>query len=113
VARIFIILLIALLPLRGWAVDRMNIHMASGEPVASMPADCPLMIHLASADADSEQAVDSSHSTCQSCQLCMALTSQAPLDLIAFFGEPFRAACAQADSFSSAAVTRATKPPIL
>ena len=52
-SRLVLILLIALLPLRGWSVDRMYVGMAinksashsmdTGASQGSMPEDCPMM----------------------------------------------------------------------
>ncbi len=70
--RLFIMLLIALLPLRGWAGDLMSVQMATSSlsPVAAsaMPIDCPM---LANADPSSE--APSGTNGCTSCDLCLPM----------------------------------------
>lgn len=70
--RLFIMLLIALLPLRGWAGDLMSVQMATSSlsPVAAsaMPVDCPM---LAKADPSSE--APSGTNGCTSCDLCVPM----------------------------------------
>lgn len=70
--RLFIILMIALLPLRGWAGDLMSVRMATSSlsPVAAsaMPVDCPM---LAKADPSSEAPLGTDG--CTSCDLCVPM----------------------------------------
>lgn len=112
---VLLCLLIALLPLRGWAVQDMGVRMAATPAAAAladadasaMPADCP-MFQGAPADADGTLA----HATCASCQLCMALAgvrTQRPTLAAPRPGDPPRAG---PSLFASAERTRLDKPPI-
>lgn len=75
VRRLFIILMIALLPLRGWAGEFMSAQMAAGtaasQAVDAMPADCPMH---AQADASKASHSSSGMEGCMSCGLCIPMT---------------------------------------
>lgn len=106
------ILLIVLLPLRGWAVEQMAHDMAAG----AMPADCPMvqMAQAAPADMGSEYdgATTPTDRTCQSCQLCMALAA-AEMPIIQAVGHaPPTVVVHRADRFVSADISPVSKPPI-
>ncbi|RFO96723.1 hypothetical protein DIC66_11960 [Rhodoferax lacus] len=131
-ARWFILFLIALLPLRGWSVERMALDM-QGMPVAAqsqdlelgMSAECALHMQAgmqmdASADAaqaavhgtDHKSSHKSEHKGCQSCQLCMpllALDGAVPLHLAS---PPQQLPRAHSSRFVSADSARNAKPPI-
>ena len=125
-ARLIVIFLIALLPLRGWSATGMAVQMALMESAAvassaesntsAMPADCPMQMATSSAG-DPSQSTDKSmdgkgHQGCQTCQLCMGL---AILDsLSAKLSEPvsFRPGRARADHYFSAELFEDSKPPI-
>jgi hypothetical protein len=83
--RLFILIMVALLPLRGWAGDLMSVQMVMGAVaphVASvMPADCPMRAQVA-ADASSPSGMDG----CVCCDLCipMAGLTWARLKVVAF-----------------------------
>lgn len=82
--RLLVILLVMLIPLRGWSAERMVIQMAYSQTVAQvadelismdgMPADCPM---LAQAESKSEKSTSPAKGFvgCQTCQLCMTLAS--------------------------------------
>lgn len=114
VSRLCILVLIALLPLRAWSVESMAVHMAakevavaSGQPAAAMPADCPMHMTAAgdSSDAQAERG-------CQSCQLCMSLSPATTPVLKAPSLRPRTAASPHADRYASAELARLVKPPI-
>jgi hypothetical protein len=98
--RWFLILMLVLLPARGWSAQLMGIEMGtmqmthaqmsaahhasmseSSDAMADlmgmtdMPADCPM--HMAAsahdAKANTNTSADQQHPTCQACQLCMPL----------------------------------------
>lgn len=110
--RFLVILLVMLLPLRGWSVERMEVQMAHSQVVAQssdsypltadMPMDCPMMDESAKG-----------FTGCQSCQLCMALTGlnewavQLPMQPACSPSVPLRVA------FVSADPKRLPKTPIL
>jgi DUF2946 family protein len=116
--RWFILLMIVLLPVRGWAGDFMGLQMAmaQGSPVAqSMPADCPMhasaetAVHHGNAGTPDH---DEQGSKCSSCQLCTpaARLPDAPLLL----GDvPARGILPGTRSeFISASLAPAVEPPI-
>ncbi|MES2581632.1 MAG: hypothetical protein V4627_02855 [Pseudomonadota bacterium] len=107
-----ILLLIVLLPLRGWAVERMADDMAAGV----MPADCPMlqMVQVAPADTGTSDGKETSPAerTCQSCQLCMSLVAQEMSTLQADQPAPHALAVHSAYGFTSADLPRSIKPPI-
>lgn len=125
-SRFFIILLIALLPLRGWSVERMAVHMAASASAAqAMPSDCPMMIQTgaSASDAGAKHLGDSSDKgdygkspgnslSCQSCQLCMSLATPDTPAIQPLAGGPRATTAARAERFASADLPRATKPPI-
>jgi len=81
--RLFVIFLILLLPMRGWAAEGMAIQMVgaateSSAPVGmgSVPAavldDCPMMAKVADGR-DAKQDGSQAGCGCQSCHLCMPI----------------------------------------
>jgi hypothetical protein len=117
VTRLLIIFMILLLPLRGWAGDRMSIQMAasSSETVATgeMPADCPMLAMAGGAKADTDSTkAPSGDGCCASCGLCTPLAEWADITLsIATFAAHAQPLAGGID-FVSAPPTPALKPPI-
>lgn len=120
--RLLVILLIALLPLRGWSAERMATQMllsqaamqVAGEQIelAGMPADCPMLTQPGSGT-DKSPAPAKSHVGCQTCQLCMALAAlSSPLPPLLSYQRQLHPAHA-GDRFVSADLSRQVKPPIL
>ena len=92
---LLIALMIALLPLRGWAGDAMAVDMAAQQMLVAqtsaantaamttasgMPADCPMhlqAVNAKAADDNSDQAgtLETHCHSCDTCQLCLALSS--------------------------------------
>jgi hypothetical protein len=117
VSRLFVIFMIVLLPLRGWAGDLMSLQMAmSGAApgaASAMPADCPMH---SQADASSNGADDApmpaGMQNCSSCELCipMAELAEARLDLLTFAAHA-KPLMGRVD-FISAAAAPTLKPPI-
>ena len=120
--RLLVILLVMLIPLRGWSAERMVIQMAYSQTVAEvadaqismdgMPADCPM---LAQAESKSEKPANPAKGFvgCQTCQLCMTLASLSfpQTQLSAHLTEVLPEAAIS--SFSSADLAPRVKPPIL
>jgi hypothetical protein len=121
--RFFLVLLIVLVPLRVWAAEGMTVKMAgmqlsaaamaAGEQVKAMPLDCPMMAKAGGMQDDQQSDNPSqSRTSCQSCQLCMALAAPQTLNLAApemiksglHIWHPF--------SYTSADIARDVKPPI-
>lgn len=115
--RWLVIFMILLLPLRGWAGDRMNIQMAassSESPVVSeMSADCPMLAVANGPQADADNTKPSSEvGCCTTCGLCTPLAEWADITLsIATFAAHAQPLTAGID-FISASPMPALKPPI-
>ena len=119
--RFLVILLVVLIPLRGWSAERMVIQMAYSQTVAEvadeqismdgMPADCPM---LAQAESKSEKSTSPAKgfAGCQTCQLCMTLASSSlpQIQLSAHLTELHPEAASA--RFISANVAPQVKPPI-
>jgi hypothetical protein len=117
VTRLLIIFMVLLLPLRGWAGDRMSIQMAASSSetraVSEMPAGCPMLAMAGGAKADAESTQSpSGDGCCASCGLCTPLAEWADITLsIPTFAAHARPLAAGID-FISAPPTPALKPPI-
>lgn len=125
VTRLLLLLLIALLPLRGWAADRMALHVEAvpaavqaqqlDAPHAAMDPDCPVHLqHAHSAShgpaAPAQQGAD--HKSCQSCQLCMAMAVPDMAQALALQSAPRLLPRMHTARFASVDLARHTKPPI-
>jgi len=129
---LLLVLLIAVLPVRGWAADVMTVAMAaqelnaikivassahstratdqfSTEIQANMPADCPM---LASSKATGNNTASPLCKGCTTCQLCMALVTGYPMMLIGAVPLPQATQGMASISFSSAERAPGFKPPI-
>lgn len=121
-SRRLVIILLMLIPLRGWSAERMAFQMAYSQSVAAvageqvsmsdMPADCPMFAQAESKTEEPSSAAKGS-AGCQKCQLCMTLASSS-------FPQTQFAACSveiqpqlPTARFISANVTPQIKPPIL
>jgi hypothetical protein len=112
--RLFLLLMIVLLPLRGWAGDLMGVQMAIGglasHSVGAMPADCPMRsMHASGHDTSPAPAGTEG---CTSCDLCLPMAQCASLrfDLVAFAA--LAAPPMGGVAFFSASAALAFKPPI-
>ncbi len=118
--RFFILLLIALLPLRGMALDRMVFQMQSPESAASLAhangfdEDCALHMQAAGATQGANDSVQSDTQTtsCQSCQLCMPVAALATPTLAAINPNHQTVPQPRTTAFASAETARLAKPPI-
>jgi hypothetical protein len=118
--RFLLILLVLLVPLRGWSAERMAVQMAHqsqmgvevGIEQVSMPADCSMMAQPSS-QTEGSSIPSKSHAGCQTCQLCMSVTNQnfSGPNILAFELQAPRVP--DKASFISADLLRHTKPPIL
>ncbi|MBA3592221.1 MAG: hypothetical protein H0W47_00270 [Polaromonas sp.] len=114
-------LMIALLPVRGWVGNAMAVDMAAQQSLAAtpasaeavsdtsiMPPDCPMH-----AQADAEEAAAGAHcSSCNTCQLCLALASFAWDPPASATTVPHAGPAASVQHFSSAERISSLKPPI-
>jgi hypothetical protein len=118
-ARLFILFLIALLPLRGWTAERMVFAMHT-TPVAvlsqgehtDMPDDCALHMDTGSADHASADGHGTDHKGCESCQLCMPLVALDAVMVLAAAAMPEAVPAPHSSNFVSADAARDVKPPI-
>ena len=110
--RVFLILMIALLPVRGWATDMMGVVMAAqelsgAETAFSMSADCPM-----GATQTPDDGASDTHQGCATCQLCMALfTANTPV-IVNIVSLPQAPQGRASISFTSAERAPGFKPPI-
>ena len=122
--KLLMVIMIALLPLRGWAGNVMAVDMAgkqvaaaqiaavSGAEISSsaaMPADCPMLTQAAGTDDPVEAGA---HCSCDTCDLCLALASVKDTNLAAATFTPHTAPQAASAGFSSADRAHGLKPPI-
>ena len=121
---LFVILMIALLPLRGWAGHVMAVDMAGQQIAAAqkasqehaqngsnaaMPADCPMLVK---AGADGDSTPSSTNCSCDTCELCLALVSSKDTGLLEATFTPHTPPQAASAGFSSAHHAADLKPPI-
>jgi len=119
--RFTLILLIALLPLRGLTADRMFLNMAFDESASqsmemstsqgSMPEDCPMMAksNLDNSELDGEGKAESRHQVCQLCMF-LAATDDSAIKHLHLFPQPYETL--PTERFASAELLPLTKPPI-
>ena len=125
VARLFILFLIALLPLRGWTAERMvfamdtsPVSVSSHGMKSAMSEECALHmgmelgIDLGSAHHEATTGHGTDHKSCQSCQLCMPLVAlDAPI-VLATAALSDAVPVPRINNFVSADPARDVKPPI-
>ena len=117
--RLFIILMIALLPLRSWAGDAMTLQMAVGQLTSSaqattqMVADCHGQnAELSNAGSANDSAADGRCDTCGTCELChsVALADFSFSELPSLSAPSFLSS--DSTGFASAPRALNLKPPI-
>lgn len=130
----FFALMIVLLPVRGWMGNAMAVDMAAqaavqadkalsqglakktqGSTAASMPADCPMSAQPANPASVSVDlsAPDTVHcNACDTCELCLALTTIRVFQLSLPPAQTCDATTAVRAGFASADRTVGLKPPI-
>ncbi|RZI86746.1 MAG: hypothetical protein EOP38_00145 [Rubrivivax sp.] len=116
--RLLILMMIVLLPLRGWAGDLMSVHMVTGglssKAAAAMPPGCPM--HAQTGQSHTAQDADGQDhgemKNCASCDLCipMAELAQARFDGTTF-AKHVQPQTSGPD-LVSASLTPTVKPPI-
>ncbi len=122
-ARLFILFLIVLLPLRGWTAERMVFGMDAGAPLAAlsqsvdtgMSEECALHMQVAqtaSGHHSSGEAQAPAHKGCQSCQLCMPLAGLHSPVVLALAAIPQTLPLMRSNRFVSADPAQGVKPPI-
>ena len=137
--RWFLILMLVLLPVRGWSAQLMGIEMGAAQmatvqvgtahhastpnsadamaDMSDMPADCPMHKAAFTQDAidnDSTRSnADQPYPTCQACQLCMPLAVLGHEDLTLGHQRCPTPLPQAGIRFVSAELALAVKPPIL
>lgn len=114
--RLFFLLLIVLLPLRGWAGDLMGVQMAASDlasqTVRAMPADCPMKSMHASASVDDASQAPAGTEGCSSCDLCLPMAEPARLHFGVVAFATHAVPLLGGVDFFSASQALAFKPPI-
>jgi hypothetical protein len=119
VKRLCLIVLILLLPLRGWTADAMAVAMgmhglaaASAQAALSdMPADCPMLSIAGQAAADGS--VSGTGKTCNTCQLCMGVAAPFAVAVEPTMSDAASAPAHRPAAFISADLALSAKPPAL
>ena len=117
--RLFIIFLIVLLPLRGWAGDLMSVHMETSglAPGASsvMAPDCSMRSAPAAANSASDAddpALSSGMESCTSCDLCLPIAELPDAGRTTLGFAAHAKPLTSGIDFASAPLAPAMKPPI-
>lgn len=115
----FLILLIALTPLRGWANDMMATRMASQLPTVAQAADAQAHSHcddMAAAQdpvTPTPAALQSLHcDSCALCQMCFAAALPVTVPLAPQAAARHTPPAMQEEPFRSVALSLGHKPPI-
>lgn len=141
--RLVFILMIALLPLRGWMGEAMATEMAtmhliatqvintpananldtkkgvsssfSGMSASAMPADCEMHANATSDSSNASNAADASAAgqTCTNCQSCHAAGLVCTVHIISAITTHTPAPAAHVSLYASAKLALSQKPPIL
>lgn len=123
----WIVMMVVLLPLRGWAGQLMSVDMAMQQvaqavtsadgshlmTLAFMPDDCPM--HAMASETTSNAPADASGppcSGCDTCELCLTIASFTPSQFHATAFSPTTAPAAMPHGFVSADRASRLKPPI-
>jgi hypothetical protein len=125
--RFIFILMIALLPLRGWMGEAMATEMAAINFIATQaintPANADLVAENSMSDCDlhksktaditSDTANTATKSSCTHCQACHAAGLVSTVHITSFDKVHYAQPLAQASQFASASIAHSQKPPIL
>ena len=122
--RFIFILMIALLPLRGWMGEAMATEMATMYLIASQaintPATADINLNTSISDCDMHKAAkvnttesSSTKSTCTHCQACHATGLVSAVQITNFDQVQYAQPLAQNSQFASANIAQSQKPPIL
>ena len=119
--RFLFILMIALLPLRGWMGEAMATEMAAMNIVAAQAtnmrstADLSENINMSDCDMHKTAKAESSemNSTCTHCQACHATGLASAVQITPIDQVQYAQPLAQNSQFASANIAHSQKPPIL
>ena len=121
--RFIFIVMILLLPLRGWMGEAMATEMATMNVIAAQaintPASIDLPIENGMSDCDmhkttkaNKAATSEAKSTCTHCQACHATGLVSTVKITSFGTVQYAQPLAQASQFASASIAHSQKPPI-
>ncbi|MEO8154143.1 MAG: hypothetical protein ABI605_13815 [Rhizobacter sp.] len=114
--RLFVLLMIVLLPLRGWAGETMAVQMATNamtsESSATMPPDCNMFKASPSVADDEGMRIKTDTPSCGSCDLCLPIAEVAPVKLLAMSLAGHVKRTLHSGAFLSLAPAPSFKPPI-
>jgi hypothetical protein len=119
VKRLCLIVLILLLPIRGWTADVMTVAMgvhalapASAQAAMSgMPTDCPMLSITGQAALDDSSS--DSPKTCDTCQLCMGVAVPFAMAVDPAMRDNASMPAHHPTDFVSADLALSAKPPAL
>jgi hypothetical protein len=122
--RFIFILMIALLPLRGWMGEAMATEMSAMYLIANkatnVPATADIIKNTRMSDCDMHKAANphtsetsEAKSTCTHCQACHATGLVSTVQIASFDQVQYAPPLAQNSQFASANIAHSQKPPIL
>ena len=124
---LLLVVMMILLPVRGWAGDHMAVSMAVGMAAnmvvsataktgeSTMSADCPMHFQTAAADTANDSNSTSTGqqcSGCDTCELCLALATVTHIAWPSAAAGPHIAPLTRGIAFHSADSGSSLKPPI-
>jgi cytochrome c553 len=118
--RFIFILMILLLPLRGWMGEAMATEMAAINIIAikaeNKPASIDIKVEKSMSDCDMHKTAEtessSAKSTCTHCQACHATGLVSTVEITSFGQVQYAQPLAQLSQFASASIAHSQKPPI-
>jgi hypothetical protein len=119
--RFIFILMIALLPLRGWMGEAMATEMAAINLIATQAINTPTNADLEAENSMSDCELHKNKTTantatktsCTHCQACHAAGLVSTVHITSFDKVHYAQPLAQASQFASASIAHSQKPPIL
>jgi hypothetical protein len=119
--RLIFLLMIALLPLRGWMGEAMATEMAAINMIAIQATNTPTNANLASENSmsgcDMHKTIPAGHSTdkpsCTHCQACHSTGLLSTVQISSFNHTQYAQPLAEIIQFVSASIAHSQKPPIL
>ena len=127
---LLLVVMMILLPVRGWAGDHMAVSMAAGMAAnmvtsataktgeSTMSTDCPMHLQTLAADTandsnpTSKGQLGSGCNSCDSCELCLALATVTQVAWPSDAARPHIAPLAMGIAYHSADSASSLKPPI-
>jgi hypothetical protein len=112
--RFIFILMIALLPLRGWMGEAMATQMATTNLIATQAINTPANAHFEAENSMSDCDMHkSAKPSCTHCQACHATGLVGTTQITSFDKVHYAQPLAETSQFASASIAHSQKPPIL